>query len=115
MNKTCENCIWTTCSWLDKLFCKLKNRLDWQPKNPLPTGEFNPFSKTNANVPMPEVKPAKKDKIKIYVVYDPCRETLRSVHKTESGAISKCVEYDKEFDRSSKDYPHEYEEFELED
>lgn len=67
MNKNCKNCLWTICNWFDKFLCVMQNRSCWQSKNPLPIGEFNPFPGTNANVPIPEVKP-EKDSLKYYHV-----------------------------------------------
>jgi hypothetical protein len=54
--------------------------------------------------------------MKVFVIYDPCRETIRSVHKSENRAIEKCNIYDEIYDYTNDQYyHHEYEEFELEE
>jgi hypothetical protein len=82
MNKTCKNCFWNDCNWLDKIFCIIRNRLDWTTIRSLPTGEFDPFPTTKANVSMPEVKPA-KEMIKFYSNYPVDNKCICEVEKIQ--------------------------------
>ncbi len=54
--------------------------------------------------------------MRIFVVYDSCREIICSVHQTIGGAVERCIVYDKLYDYTNDQYyHHEYEEFELEE
>ena len=57
-----------------------------------------------------------KELMEVHVVYDPLYEKVISAHKTEIGAVSRCIEMDEKDFRSLSDcYIHTYDTYTIED